>query len=103
MECEWDDRKNETNLKKHGIDFEFAQEIFRGRFISKVDARKNYGEVRLLALGTFAGFTLLVVYTMRGDKVRIISARRANEEERRVYDGYLTGGTTEDPWSDEGL
>ncbi len=103
MECEWDDQKNETNIKKHGIDFEFAQEIFQRSFISKIDARKDYGEVRLLALGSLREFILLVVYTMRGKKIRIISARRANEEERRVYYGYLTRGTTEDPWSDEGL
>ncbi len=103
MEYEWDNAKNETNLKKHGIDFEFAQEIFEGRFISKIDNRKDYGEIRLLALGALGGFILLVVYTMRGERIRIISARRANEEERSVYYGYITRGTTEDPWSDEGL
>ncbi|MBE9170968.1 BrnT family toxin [Pleurocapsales cyanobacterium LEGE 06147] len=103
MECEWDDAKNEKNLKKHGIDFRFVQELFTGVFISKVDNRKDYGEKRLLALGTLGNFILLVVYTIRGDKIRIISARRANEEERRVYYGYITRGTIEDPWSDERL
>lgn len=103
MECEWDKAKNETNVKKHGIDFEFAQEIFQGRFISKIDARRDYGEIRLLTLGTFGEFILLVVYTMQEENIRIISARRANKEERMVYYGYITRGTTEDPWSDEGL
>lgn len=103
MGCEWDETKNETNIVKHGIAFESAQEVFEGTFISKVDARKNYGETRLVALGIFDEFILLVVYTMRGENIRIISARRANEEERRVYYGYLQRGTTEDPWSDEGL
>lgn len=103
MECEWDAAKNETNIDKHRISFELAQEIFKGVFISKIDNRKNYGEVRLLALGMLGEFVLLVVYTMRGEKVRIISARRANEEERSVYYGYIERGATEDPWSDEGF
>lgn len=59
--------------------------------------------MRMIALGTFEGFILLVVYTMRDERVRIISARRANERERSVYYGYIARGTTEDPWSDEGL
>ena len=101
MGCEWDDSKNEINIEKHGIDFELAQEIFQGAFISKIDNRRDYREVRLLALGTLGEFILLVVYTMRGQKVRIISARRANEEERSVYYGYLTRRAVEDPWSDE--
>jgi hypothetical protein len=103
MEYEWDEAKNETNIAKHGIDFESAQEVFEGVFISKVDARKDYGEKRLVALGTFGTFILLVVYTMRGDKIRIISARRANQEERSIYYGYLKRGTAKNPWSDEGL
>ncbi len=57
----------------------------------------------MIALGTFEEFVLVMVYTMRGERVRIISARRANEEERNVYYGYLVRGTTEDPWSDEAV
>ena len=103
MRCEWDERKNESNLVKHGLGFELAKEVFRSPFVTKKDNRKDYGEKRMIALGVVEQFVLLVVYTMRGDRIRIISARRANEEERRVYYGYLTRGTTEDPWSDEGL
>ncbi len=103
MECEWDEPKNETNFQKHGINFELAQEIFQGPFISKIDDQKEYGETRFLALGTLGEFILLVVYTMRRGNVRIISARRANKKERSVYYGYITRGTTEDPWSDEGF
>ena len=103
MECEWDDSKNETNFEKHGIDFELAQEIFQGSFISKIDDQREYGEMRFLALGTLGEFILLVVYTMRGRNVRIISARRANKKERSVYYGCIARGTTEDPWSDEGF
>ncbi len=103
MPCEWDPKKNSTNLKKHGIAFEFAQELFLGPFMAKVDSRKDYGEERKIALGAVEGFVLLAVYTMREERIRLISARTANEEERRTYYGYLARGTAEDPWSDEGL
>ncbi|MCU7244334.1 MAG: BrnT family toxin [Microcystis aeruginosa WS75] len=51
MEFEWDDQKNNINIEKHGIDFNFAKEIFSGVWISKPDNRRDYGEERLIALG----------------------------------------------------
>lgn len=102
MGFEWDNQKNKTNIEKHKPDFEFVKEIFSGVFISKLDNRKDYGEERLVALGLLGEFVLFVVYTRRGETIRLISARRANAEERSVYYGYIERGTTKDPWSDQG-
>jgi uncharacterized protein len=84
-EFEWDERKNVSNTAKHGLSFEEAVEIFDGRLLSKLDDRQSYGEQRFKALGTIRGEVYHVVYTERGSRIRIISARRASREERRAY------------------
>jgi uncharacterized protein len=53
------------------------------------DTRRDYGEMRVIAIGRVAGVTLTVVYTDRDDARRIISARRANRRERRAYNQAL--------------
>jgi len=103
MDFEWDSAKNNSNTAKHGIDFEFAKEIFSGIWLSKPDLRKDYGEDRFLAIGVLEEFVLLAVYTIREQKIRLISVRRANTEERRIYHGYIERRTTENPWTDAGL
>lgn len=103
MDFEWDSEKNNANIAKHGIDFNFAKEIFSGIWLSKPDNRRDYGENRFLALGLWEEFVLLAVYTLRGQKIRIISVRRANTEERKIYYGYIKRRTTENPWSDAGF
>lgn len=84
-EFEWDEHKNARNTAKHGLSFEEAVEIFDGRLLSKVDDRREYGEKRIKALGTIKGDIYHIVYTERRSRIRIISARRANREERRAY------------------
>jgi hypothetical protein len=84
-EFEWDERKNARNLAKHGISFEEAVEIFDGRLVLKIDDRCENGEKRIKALGTVRGDVWHVVYTERGSRIRIISARKASREERRAY------------------
>lgn len=103
MDFEWDNEKNNTNVVKHGIDFEFAKEIFSGIWLLKPDDRRNYGENRFIALGMLEEFVLLAVYTIRKQKIRLISVRRANTEERRIYYGYIERRTTENPWTDAGF
>src|SRR5690349_19934133 len=85
MEFEWDEAKCRTNILKHGIDFVDVVELFSAYFAEQEDRRRNYGETRFLVLGVAAGNVLRVVYTWRGDKRRIISARRARRDERRAY------------------
>ncbi|AUN33037.1 BrnT family toxin [Niveispirillum cyanobacteriorum] len=89
MQFEWDPHKALINLEKHGIDFEDAIYIFAGPTLEYPDTRKDYGETRVIALGTLDGRVLVVVYTDRADIRRIISARKANDHEQRTYHAAL--------------
>ena len=82
---EWDENKNSKNKEKHKIGFEAAQSIFDDQHAIEFEATRN-GEYRIIRIGkTAAKFILLVVYTMRGMVVRLISARQANKKERNLY------------------
>jgi uncharacterized DUF497 family protein len=88
---EWDEAKNEINKREHeGLGFEEAQYVFADpERIERLDQSKGHasGETRWQTLG-MVGKILFVVYTERGEKKRIISARLANKAERRSYNGY---------------
>ena len=84
---EWDDTKNQTNIRKHGISFETAALVFADEErIEYLDKLHSQDEERYMVLGWVHG-VLLVVYTMRGEYARLISARMATASERSVYDG----------------
>jgi uncharacterized DUF497 family protein len=83
MEFEWDEAKREANLVKHGFDFEDVFEIFEGPLLVTETGWPD--ERRLKAIGLFRGREMAVIYTMRGEVMRIISVRRARHEERREY------------------
>ena len=85
MNVEWDEAKRLANILKHGIDFVAASKIFDGRVIEAEDRRRNYGERRLRALGEGGGQVFRVIYTRRGSRRRITSARKAGRHERRTY------------------
>lgn len=85
MEFAWDPAKSEATEQRRGIGFDRAAKIFTGRTIEWPDDRKDYGESRIRAVGESSGELLHVVYTRRGDIVRIISARRANQKERALW------------------
>jgi uncharacterized DUF497 family protein len=81
---EWDAAKAAANFAAHGVSFEAAKPVFDDPFaIERLDVRRNYGEERFNIIGMVEGRVLFVAYTMRGDKVRIISARGAEPYERR--------------------
>ena len=83
---EWDDAKAVANHADHGVAFTAAREVFRDPFaIDWLDDRQDYGEVRYGTIGLAAGRLLYVAYTMRGERIRIISARGAEPHERRAY------------------
>lgn len=86
---EWDRRKAETNLRKHGIDFEEAQTIFTDPLAMTIsDPDHSDDEDRFIDIGISSNQQLLVVsYTERGHYIRLITARRATPAERRVYEG----------------
>lgn len=83
----WDAVKARSNLRVHKVSFDLAQTVFDDAFaIERLDDRKDYGEKRLILVGTAKdGRVLLVVYTEREECIRIISARRATQIEERDY------------------
>lgn len=82
---EWDKLKNQKNFEKHGISFEIAVEVFED--ISGYEVTRIVDdETRIKYVGSLDGLVLSVVYTKRGSKFRIISARCASKTERRIYD-----------------
>ena len=84
---EWDDNKNRLNIKKHGISFETAALVFADEErIEYYDKLHSQDEDRYVVLGCVQGI-LYVVYTMRDEAARIISARMANSQERRISSG----------------
>ncbi|MFZ0890154.1 MAG: BrnT family toxin [Candidatus Binataceae bacterium] len=85
MAFEWDAAKNAASIAKHGIDFEDAIRIFEGPVLERADQRREYGEMRTIAFGVVDGRELAVVFTMRGGRRRIISARKAHSRERKAY------------------
>ena len=91
MRFEWDENKNKDNIKKHGVSFEEAASIFLNKIIEEPDIDHSDNEDRYRAVGISIYLReLLVVYCIRekieNDKImRIISARKANLEERRKY------------------
>ena len=85
-EFEWDDAKAEANLRKHKVRFEHAAEACEDPFaLIELDDSHDYGEDRFILIGRAADGVLTVVYTERNGRVRIISAREANDYERRNY------------------
>ena len=91
---EWDENKNQQNIRKHGIRFEEAAEIFYGIVFTVIDERYNYGEIREISTGAIQGVIIItVVHTERNGNIRIISARKATLKEQKIYYDYLTGKT----------
>ncbi len=82
-ECEWDENKRRINLAKHKIDFEDAAALFDAPALVIDSGHKS--ESRFLAIGCVSKRLITVVFTMRGARCRIISARRARENEQRAY------------------
>ena len=85
MDFEWDDAKELANRNKHGVDFRMAAKVFLDPYVIEFDDFGAAGELRFNAIGLVDGRTLFVTYAMRGDIVRIISARGAEPHEKRKY------------------
>lgn len=86
---EWDDAKNRANLKKHGIPFETVRACFHGPMLVNADTRFEYGEERWIAVALLDGVPVVIAYTERGDSIRIISARKASRNERKIFEAYI--------------
>ncbi|MFY0733724.1 BrnT family toxin [Aurantimonas sp. NFXS3] len=87
---EWDEAKNASNLKKHGIRFEEAATIFDGPVVTRTDP-DHINEVRERSYGLLGGtIVVCVVHTDRHGKIRIITARKATRGERKMFNVHLT-------------
>ena len=85
MEFEWDRAKHAKTLRERGFGFDDAARIFAGPVLIWEDARRDYGEVRLRAVGETDGDILHVAFTRRGNVLRIISIRRASRKETQLW------------------
>jgi len=84
MQFEWDERKRLANLAKHGIDFSDADLLYEGDHLLE-GARAVGDEVREKAIGVIDSRLVALIFTRRGDVIRLISLRRARDDERRRY------------------
>ena len=85
MVLEFDQAKSARNLKERGIGFERFADMDPARAISNEDTRAEYGERRIRMFGPIDDRLHVAVITFRGDRVRVISLRRANRREERRY------------------
>lgn len=87
MNCEWDPAKARANRRKHGVDFADAVIALEDELALTIVDPDAAGEERFVSLGMDAeGRLLVTVFTWRGNRVRLISSRRATRAERRAYE-----------------
>ena len=84
MKFEWDDVKSRANREKHGIDFETARELWLDEDRIEIEAPHPV-EKRNIIIAKLQGKLWTAVYTMRSNAVRIISVRRSQEKEEKLY------------------
>jgi uncharacterized protein len=85
MDIVWDEAKSDRNHLERGLPFRLALELFAGPVIEQIDDRRNYGEIRVKAIGVVGGLVMACVFTDRGTTRRIISLRYANRRERHAF------------------
>ncbi len=92
MKFEWDDQKNEANIRKHGIDFADVVEMFDHPMLTQLDTRRDYGEDRWIGIGLLRNIVAVTVYLEWEDEetIRIISARKAERYESKEYNKRVT-------------
>lgn len=91
MRFEWDKKKNKINFIKHKISFETAMSVFKDKNRLEIyDALHSEIEDRYMTIGVINNVVYLVtvIYTERGEVIRLISARKATLEERKKYYDY---------------
>lgn len=85
-EFEWDAEKAKRNLRMHGVSFPAASGVFLDPLrLEDADTREDYGEERYVTIGFASQVLLVVVFTLREKRIRIISARKANRNEEKEY------------------
>lgn len=85
MEVSFDEAKRAKTLRERGLDFARAEEIFDGAEFTWIDDRTDYGEVRHNTFGVLDERLVVLAWTLRDGRRRIISMRKANEREQARY------------------
>lgn len=86
MRYSYDPKKKVANLKKHGLDFDDARSVIEGtQTVTFEDRRFDYGEVRYLTLGLLHGVVVIITTAETDKTIRIISMRKANKHEQKIY------------------
>ena len=89
MEFEWDENKNAENLKKHGVSFEEAEKAFEDEnAVELFDELNSDTEIRFQIIALSSKRLLFVAFTVRKEIVRIISARKADAKQVKIYNEY---------------
>lgn len=91
MQFEWDSEKEKINIIKHGIDFTTAARVFTDtNRLELYDEAHSEVEERYITIGIIdeVAYLVMVVYTERSDTIRLISARKATNQERKMYYDY---------------
>lgn len=86
---EWDEEKSQKNLSERGLSFEDAESVFAGPCVTFEDTRLDYGEPRYITFGLLEGRLVVIAHTPRGEKNRIISMRKGNDREQKIYQERL--------------
>ena len=88
MRFEWDENKNAENIRKHGLDFADARQVFQNPMLVKLDDREDYGEDRWIGIGIISsGIVVVFIFTEKEQEmIRMISMRKATKNERTRYE-----------------
>jgi len=85
MKITFDPAKRASTLRDRSLDFADAAEVFAGKALNIPDERRDYGEVRIVTVGSLRGRMVIVVWTPRGSARHIISMRKANDREKTRF------------------
>lgn len=85
MRYTWKEAKRKANLQKHGLDFADAEKVFGGPMVLVEDSRENYGEQRMIGIGMLDFLIVLIVHIESDNEIRIISMRKADNDETDLF------------------
>lgn len=86
MRIEFDCKKDESNQDKHGVSLSLAESLDWDRTLVRPDSRREYGELRQIGIGPIGPRLHVIVFTQRGEAIRVISLRKANSREVALYE-----------------
>jgi uncharacterized protein len=85
MKITFDPAKRASTLRDRSLDFEDAAEVFAGKALNIPDERRDYGELRIITVGSLRGRMVIVVWTPRGNGRHVFSMRKANDREKARF------------------